>query len=423
VVVLRNIGLGNGYNVSAILKSGDSRLTVLDSIGSFGTIYHDTTGNNQGDRFTVQTETGIPQETPIPCTLKITADGGYNVTCSLVLVIGEIRTIDPIPDGPRIPSLYWAYDNTDLIYINCPTYEWIEIKDIGTRLNFSHNDAVVLVSLPTEFGAVKFYGSRYTDLSVSADGFVIFGNDLTRRYTNYPIPSSQVPPAFIAINWDDLYPNNTGSGGVYYYHDVANSRFVIEYDSVPYYNPRSVMDKFELIIYDTTIATPTGDNMMIAQYQTANLYTSSTVGIQDPTQTIAIQYLYDNDYHRGAAAIAPCRAIKYMTGEPITPIEEPDSKEFLSSQSFRLEPSLPNPFQIRTLIRYNLPSPTLAKLQIYNTAGRLVTTLVNEKQDAGTYSIVWNGRDHTGKKVTSGVYFYTLTSEKQTLTRKMLLVK
>ncbi|MEO0093264.1 MAG: C25 family cysteine peptidase, partial [candidate division WOR-3 bacterium] len=53
VIVLRNTGLGNGYNVSAILKSGDTRLTVLDSVGTFGTIYRDTTGTNETDRFTI----------------------------------------------------------------------------------------------------------------------------------------------------------------------------------------------------------------------------------------------------------------------------------------------------------------------------------------------------------------------------------
>ncbi len=422
-IVLRNTGLGNSYNVSAILKSGDSRLTVLDSIGNFGTIYHDTTGNNQNDQFTVQADNNIPQETQIPCTLHITADEGYSVTCAFVIIIGEIRTIDPIPDGPRIPPLFWAYDNTDLLYNNCPTYDWVEINSVGTQLIFSTNDAVLSVPLPAEFGPVKFYGNRYTTLSVSADGFVVFGTDLTPRYTNYSLPSSQAPAAFIAINWDDLYPNYQNTGYVYHYHDVANHRFIIEYDSVAYYSPRSIKDKFELIIYDTSVVTPSGDNMLITQYQTNNLYSSSTIGIQDPSRAIAIQYLFDGNYHQGAAIIAAGRAIKYIAGEPIVPIEEPDSKQLLSIYNLQLEPCLPNPFQSRTIIRYNLPEPTMASLRIYNATGRLVATLVQEPQEVGKHSVTWDARDDKDRKVATGIYFYQLKTPNDNLIRKMLLVR
>lgn len=422
-VVLRNTGLGNGYNVRAILRSGDTRLTVLDSIGNFGTIYRDTTGVNLTDRFTISASNTIPQQTSIPCTLHIFADGGYSVTRYFDLVIGEIRTIDPIPDGPRIPPLFWAYDNTDTLYTNCPVYEWVEIRSVGTQLYFLHNDDVLLVSLPTDFGPVKFYGNRYTTLSVSADGFVVFGNDLTPRYTNYPIPSSQAPAAFIAINWDDLYPNYQGAGYVYYYHDAANHRFIIEYDSVAYYNPRDIKDKFELIIYDTTVVTPNNENLLVAQYMTANRDNSSTIGIQDPTQTIGIQYLYNSLYHQGAAPIIPGRAIKYVSGDPITGISQPESKKIAQTFNFQLESCSPNPFKKKTTIRYNLKEPTLVSLRIYNTTGRLVKTLINERQNAGTYSITWDGSDLNGKNVTDGVYFYTLTNDKETVTHKVLLVR
>jgi hypothetical protein len=421
-IVLLNTGLGNGYNVSAILRSGDSRLSIIDSIGNFGTIYHDTTGSNQSDNFTVLADNSIPQQTPIPCTLHISADAGYTVTCNFDLVIGEIRTIDPIPDGPRQPPLYWAYDNTDVMYANCPVYEWVEINSVGTQLYYSQNDDVLLVNLPSAFGQVKFYGNSYTSLSVSADGFVVFGNNLTERYNNQSIPTDSLT-AFIALNWDDLYPNYSGSGYVYHYHDVANHRFIIEYDSVSYYNPTTLKDKFELIIYDTTVVTPNSDNILVAQYQTANGYTSSTIGIQDPTQAIGIQYLYNGEYHQGAATMVATRAIKYITGDPINAINEPATKELISISGFRLEPCAPNPFQTRTIIRYNLPEPTMASLRIYNAAGRLVTTLIQEKQKAGAYSIAWDARDNNGKKVANGIYFYKLETPNENSIKKMILVQ
>jgi serine protease AprX len=419
---LQNLGLGNGYDVTAHLISTDGRLEVLDSIGTYGIIFHDTTIFNSVDQFQVSAHNSILPETNIQCTLRIYASG-YPVQNKLYFIkVGRLTTTDPIPDGPRIPPLFWAYDNTDNFYTNCPTYEWVEISGVGTQLNFSQNDDVLLVTLPAAFGPVKFYGSRYTNLSVSADGFVVFGNNLTERYHNFPIPTDSLT-AFIALNWDDLYPNYSGSGYVYHYHDVANHRFIIEYDSVPYYSSTNIMDKFELIIYDTTVVTPNGDNILVAQYQTANGYSSSTVGIQDPTQDIGIQYLYNGSYHQGAAPIIAGRAIKYITGDPIASVIESDSKGPTSINAFRLEPCSPNPFGAKTTIRYNLPKPGLATLRIYNTAGRLVKTLVNREQNTGSYSITWDGKDLTGKKVTSGVYFYSLTHDKLTITHKMLLVQ
>ncbi|MCX7733136.1 MAG: hypothetical protein N2248_08285, partial [candidate division WOR-3 bacterium] len=199
---------------------------------------------------------------------------------------GQYLITDPIPDGPRWPPLYWAYDNIDSGYIQHPEFEWVEINTLGTRITYPHNDSVRVIDLPQGFGPFRFYGQEFHQLSVSADGWVCPGSYTQRHYSNQPLPSSQTPPGCICINWDDLYPDYNNSGFVYYYHDTANHRLVIEFDSVAYYNPRTLRDKFQVIIYDTTVATPTGDNVIILQFLTANGYTSSTVGIEDPTRQI-----------------------------------------------------------------------------------------------------------------------------------------
>jgi hypothetical protein len=162
--------------------------------------------------------------------------------------------------------------------------------------------------------------------------------------------------------------------------------------------------------------------MLIAQYMTANRYTSSTIGIQDPTQAIAIQYLFDGTYNPGAAPIIAGRAIKYITGDPIASIIESASQNPTAINTFRLEPCSPNPFGVKTTIRYNLPEPGFVSLRIYNTAGRLVKTLVNGEQNTGSYSVTWDGKDLSGNKLTNGVYFYSLNNAKGTITHKMLIV-
>ena len=189
----------------------------------------------------------------------------FVVGCSVQIAVPS--NIDPIPDGPRMPPLYWAYDDNDSSWAEHPDYDWVEVNALGARLSFGHNDQVQAFELPDWFGELSFYGVAYESVAVSADGWVACGFDTTRDYSNTGLPDTAGQPAMIALNWDDLYPfNDSPSGGVYYFGDSANHRFIVEYDSVAYYRPQSEMRKFELIVYDSTLRSLTGDNVFVAQY-------------------------------------------------------------------------------------------------------------------------------------------------------------
>jgi hypothetical protein len=86
--------------------------------------------------------------------------------------------------------------------------------------------------------------------------------------------------------------------------------------------------------------------------------------------------------------------------------------------SFQLHQNYPNPFNPTTNIRYDLPERSEVKLNIYNIQGQLVHTLVNKVQQPGYHSISWNGGN-----LVSGIYFYVLTTDQFTSTKKMMLVK
>ena len=64
-----------------------------------------------------------------------------------------------------------------------------------------------------------------------------------------------------------------------------------------------------------------------------------------------------------------------------------------------------------------------AKLEIYNLKGQKIKTLVDDKLAAGYHSVVWDGKDDTGKPVASGIYMYKLQSGKLSLTKKMTLIR
>ncbi|MFQ6041223.1 MAG: FG-GAP-like repeat-containing protein [Candidatus Poribacteria bacterium] len=96
--------------------------------------------------------------------------------------------------------------------------------------------------------------------------------------------------------------------------------------------------------------------------------------------------------------------------------------------AFELLENYPNPFNPETWIPYKLPEDTEVTIRIYSAAGQLVRTLNMGRRSAGAYldknrAAYWDGRNDEGSKVASGVYFYTLQSDKFSATRKMTLLK
>ncbi|MFH0883932.1 MAG: FlgD immunoglobulin-like domain containing protein, partial [bacterium] len=72
---------------------------------------------------------------------------------------------------------------------------------------------------------------------------------------------------------------------------------------------------------------------------------------------------------------------------------------------YALGKSYPNPFNSTTTIRYQLPETSDVSILIYNISGRVVKTLVDRSQPAGRNTIIWDGNNDNGEKVSSGIYF------------------
>ncbi len=93
-----------------------------------------------------------------------------------------------------------------------------------------------------------------------------------------------------------------------------------------------------------------------------------------------------------------------------------------------LLPNYPNPFNPETWIPYQLAEPAVVTITIYDVRGRVVRTLLLGNQPAGLYqsrskAAHWDGRNHLGEKVATGVYFYTLKAGDYIATRKLLIRK
>ncbi|MCD4818290.1 MAG: T9SS type A sorting domain-containing protein, partial [Candidatus Cloacimonetes bacterium] len=95
-----------------------------------------------------------------------------------------------------------------------------------------------------------------------------------------------------------------------------------------------------------------------------------------------------------------------------------DSNNNLLPMAVNFYQNYPNPFNPETTIKYQLSTPSYIKLQIFNIKGELIQTLVDEHQNSGKHSIIWNAENHS-----SGLYLYRITTGTVTKTSKCLLIK
>jgi hypothetical protein len=110
----------------------------------------------------------------------------------------------------------------------------------------------------------------------------------------------------------------------------------------------------------------------------------------------------------------------YEDGDAITSFE---TSVTTPAATFTLDQNRPNPFNPATRIEFSLERPGRVALAVYEPSGRLVATLLDKDMNAGSYAAEWDGRDASGQRLASGVYFYRLTAGKHTLSRKAVLLK
>jgi len=97
-------------------------------------------------------------------------------------------------------------------------------------------------------------------------------------------------------------------------------------------------------------------------------------------------------------------------------------------KAFALLQNYPNPFNPETWIPYQLTEPTEVTITIYNTNGQMVRRLELGNKMPGNYvdkakAAYWDGRNESGERISSGIYFYQLQAGKENAVRKMIVVK
>ncbi len=320
-VTLRNVGNLATAGATGTLTSSSRWLSVTDGDGTFGSMTAGGWNTNASNTFIVEAGIECFPGHVVALTLDLVFAEGGTASVPVFVTVGNVQSTDPT--GPDRHG-YYAFDDTDVGYPLAPIYDWVEISPdnggAGTSVGLSDfgrwQDDVVVMDLPFPF---TYYGEAYTKMSVCTNGWISMGGTDLRHYRNWTLPSPGTPDNMIAVYWDDLYEQASNSG-VYYWHDVANHRLIIEWDNVA--NAVSgVPETFQVILHDPAHdAGDTGDGVITMNYQSVTPTDAetgyATVGIQNEDRDDAVLYTYFNKYPAGAAQLTAPRSITFRTVVP-----------------------------------------------------------------------------------------------------------
>jgi hypothetical protein len=343
-----------------------------------------------------------------------------------------------------------------------PAFNWVDISTTGTLIttwtNGTGDDGSVVVPLPFSF---PYYGSSYSQIKICTNGWQSFDVASTNTaYSNVAIPATAEPNLVMYPFWDDQDVRT--SGGIYYYNDIANNRFIIMYKDVPHFTPDPGPYTYETIIYS--------DGRIYYQY--LNMGTpinSSTIGTENAGGATGLQVVFNGAYLHNNLAIKIEKGLGWVDENPssgtVNPLSNQNVDVIFNStgltpnttytgnlnigsndplrpvktvrvklnvgptgvqsssltgipESFELKQNYPNPFNPSTRISYALPVGGFVTLKIYNILGKEVATLVNEVRSAGYFESVFDA-----SALASGLYFYKIEAGDFKETKRMLLVK
>ncbi len=152
-------------------------------------------------------------------------------------------------------------------------------------------------------------------------------------------------------------------------------------------------------------------------------------GMQGVNKVGKIGIMFYNDFTWGSNVNSPSYhptpdggEVMFMELEIVFPNVAGDDP-VAPAYSNLLQQNYPNPFNPETTISFDLPQGSPVNLSIYNVKGQLVKTLADGEHGFGRHSYVWSGTDNSGNNVSSGLYFYRLTTNGHSESRKMMLLK
>jgi hypothetical protein len=286
----------------------------------------------------------------------------------------------------------------------------------GTGTPEKSNDAFVLFT--------------FIDQKTNTGGIYFSGDDLADELYNKALPSVDLVNlrTYIqgAVGAGDNNANQAGFGTAPLGVGEPSSCFdhTLGPDQIVIFGGCPLINDFDVI-------TPAGTSVLEMNYGGAPAQTRGAVISQTTTNTGGasvgvILAGFSFHYIRDAVPAGVPARVHHMEDILIwlnnTPT--PPTGQKTSGTTYSLSQNYPNPFNPQTAIQFTVKEQAPVSLKIYNAAGQLVKTLVDDVRTPGVvHTIEWNGRNNSGQSVSSGVYFYKLVTKNFTQTKKMVLLK
>ncbi len=221
---------------------------------------------------------------------------------------------------------------------------------------------------------------------------------LTAAYNPYMLTSKL--PLTYQTSWKDTTTSTISIGTTNYLTQTVQTDAVVDgYGTLKI--PNKTADCLRLKVTTTTITSYLGSPI-------SNTTSGSIQYITKSGTAISANIALDSNGNPVSASYTDL-----ATG---TPIEKTPGQGI--AKDYRLNQNYPNPFNPSTVISYNLKQASPVKLQIYNSLGQQVATLVNGTQAAGIHKVTFNASG-----LNSGLYFYKLQAGSFAQTKKMMLIK
>ncbi|MGQ9702612.1 MAG: hypothetical protein ACUVQT_09210 [bacterium] len=207
----------------------------------------------------------------------------------LFQVVGSpfLSITEPTITGAGGPDAY-GYRWIDSDTAGGPSFNWIDIKGVGTQiLGLADDNVVGPFSIGFEF---PYYWYRVNSFYVGSNGYIAFGDPTLEAHPFQTLPNPQTPNNVLAPLMSDI--DFTPQGTCWYWTNAAHDTCIIQYDSVRFWNVGTSLNTFQIILSkpDSTITfqylvqtgTPGGGTNFL------------TVGIENVSGTVGLQYQHDN---------------------------------------------------------------------------------------------------------------------------------